>query len=67
MSGDPKISEGRVSLDMFSTLENVRSWGLSLTGVDVTIIVTSVSVLVEPDFIANVVLHSCLCLKGLKD
>ena len=65
MSGDPKISEGKVSPDIVSTLENVRGGGFFLTGVDVTIIVSSVlvdpdlfvtfvSVLVDPDFITSV-------------
>ena len=65
MSGDPKISEGKVSPEIVSTLENVRGGGFFLTGVDVTIIVSSVlvdpdlfvtfvSVLVDPDFITSV-------------
>ena len=49
LSGDPKISEGKVSPDIVSTLENFGGGGFSLTGVDVTIIVTSESGVVEPD------------------
>ena len=65
LSGDPKISEGKVSPDIVSILENVRGGGFSLTGVDVTtsesgvvepdLIVTFVSVLVDPDFITSLV------------
>ena len=55
MSGDPKISEGKVSPDIVSTLENVRGGGFFLTGVDVTIIVSFESVLVDPDLFVTFV------------
>ena len=55
MCGDPKISEGKVSPDIVSTLENVRGGGFFLTGVDVTIIVSFESVLVEPDLFVTFV------------
>ena len=54
LSGDPKISEGKVSVDIVSTLEKVRGGGFSFTGVDVTIIVTSESGVVELDLIVSV-------------
>ena len=55
LSGDPKISEGKVSPDIVSTLADLRGGGFSLTGVDVTIIVTSESAVVEPDYIVTFV------------
>ena len=42
MSGDPKISEGKVSVDIVSTLEKVRGGGFSFTGVVELDLITSV-------------------------
>ena len=50
-----KFLKARFSPDIVSTLENVRGGGFSLTGVDVTIIVTSESGVVEPDLIVTFV------------
>ena len=66
LSGDPKLSEGKVSPDIVSKLENVRGGGFSLIGVDVKVtsesgvveldlMVTFVSVLVDPDLFVTFV------------